>query len=518
MAAAWCPAPSGNLWAVALLGLLAYRLVRLVSDVFRSSLAAVPGPRARAASRLPLAWSIVRGTLVQDAQALHRRYGPVVRISPNEVSLAAEESWQQVLHGPEQRFLKDPVWWGDQMGLPTSIVTAIDPQRHKRLRRAVAPSFAPEAIKGQEPAFQKYVDLLIDRLRSAVRKSGPGKGKNNGKDGENESTGTAVVDIVPWLNFTTFDIFGALFFSHSFDCLQRSEYHPWIALLFGTVKLAAFIAAARLFPVGQFLLLRCIPPALRRVQADHYGHIVDRVSRRLALKDGGASDLMSHILSRGDRADVPEDDFNATMLIMTIAGSETVATTLSGTIHYLANSPDKFATLAREVRARFDTIEGITVDAVNGLPYLEAVIKEGLRLCPAIPFTLPRRVPEEGEVGYAIHRRPDYFHEAASFIPDRWLCEQPGSGEGNPKAEQARSPFAADHLGAVQAFSVGPRHCPGRGFAWVEMRLIVAKLVWEFDLLPLEEDAATTATTTRWEDAGIRLRERTDIGGSDKRQ
>ena len=87
----------------------------------------------------------------------------------------------------------------------------------------------------------------------------------------------------------------------------------------------------------------------------------------------------------------------------------------------------------------------------------------------------------------AIHRHPSYFHNAEVFLPERWLPEA---------VSDPRSPFFNDRRDASQPFLVGPRACIGQNLAWAEMRLILAKLVWSFDLgLPVDESMRVT-----WED------------------
>lgn len=86
---------------------------------------------------------------------------------------------------------------------------------------------------------------------------------------------------------------------------------------------------------------------------------------------------------------------------------------------------------------------------------------------------------------YTLNRRPDYFHSASSFLPERWLP----SVTCDPS-----SPFARDRRQAIQPFSTGPRSCLGQHLAWAEMRLILAKLVWNFDMRVVSDKIL------RWED------------------
>lgn len=78
-----------------------------------------------------------------------------------------------------------------------------------------------------------------------------------------------------------------------------------------------------------------------------------------------------------------------------IAGSETTATVLSGLSYFLLHSPAKYQRLVEEIRSSFtdyNDINGITTDR---LPYVKAVIEEGLRAYPVVPFGLPRVSPGE---------------------------------------------------------------------------------------------------------------------------
>jgi cytochrome P450 len=70
-------------------------------------------------------------------------------------------------------------------------------------------------------------------------------------------------------------------------------------------------------------------------------------------------------------------------------------------------------------------------------------------------------------------------------LPERWLA----------KARESNSPFAADDQTALRPFSIGPRHCIGKNLAYLEMRLILARMVWAFDI-----SGGGIGKDVRWED------------------
>ncbi|KAI0812129.1 cytochrome P450 [Xylaria sp. FL0064] len=464
---------SFGLGVAILLILFLYSILRAIYNVYFHPLANVPGPCIWSASRLPFVVSLLRGTIVHDIQELHRSYGPILRIAPNEVTFARTDAWSDIMQSRSEQFLKDPVWWAKQPDNPDSLISAINPETHARMRKSLTPAFTPRALKAQEPILHYYVDLFVDRLTQLA--------------GGKSSTKKIELDIAPWFNYLTFDIFGDLGFGESFDCLQNSRYHPWIALLFNSVKAASFVVAARFYPLVEFLLLKIIPPRLKEMQRKHYQQIVDKVERRLNL-ELERPDIMSHVITGDLKRGFSVGEINATFMVLTTAGSETTATVLSGTLNYLINYPDKLEIMSNEIRTRFLAYEDITLDALSSLPYLNAVINEGLRLCPPIPWILPRKVPPRSETVcglwlpggtpvsiqvYTLNRDPTCFHSAASFLPQRWLRK---------KISNSDSPFHKDQRDGFQPFSVGPRSCLGQHLARAELRLALAKLVWMFDI------------------------------------
>ena len=75
-----------------------------------------------------------------------------------------------------------------------------------------------------------------------------------------------------------------------------------------------------------------------------------------------------------------------------------------------------------------------------------------------------------GVRSFAVNRSKKYFHNPDTFVPERWL----------PK-EQCPEAYAEDRLSASRPFSVGFHSCLGQALAWVELRLVLCRLLWMFD-------------------------------------
>ncbi|KAF1963157.1 isotrichodermin C-15 hydroxylase [Byssothecium circinans] len=454
--------------------IILYPVYKGIYNVFFHPLSRIPGPRAWAATRLPFIRHLLTGNIVHRMEQLHHRYGPIVRIAPGEVVFAHPDAWNDILQPRAGRppFLKDFLWWSEPG--PRSIITAIDPATHARMRRTLAPAFTRTALRAQEPIIQKYVTKLIERLRERVALANSGPGHHG-----------AVVDIFPWVNFATFDIFGDLAYGEAFNCLENSEYHPWISLIFNGIKAIAFITAVKFFPMFDWLLKKCIPPSMEKMKEAHFQHVVEKVQRRINW-EVSREDIMSHTLKEAKEGKgMSLDEINHTFAGLTVAGSETTATTLGGIINYLSADAVVRKRVVDEVRSRFDDEGQITLAVVEECTYLTAVIREGLRLCAAVPWILPRVVPAGGATvcgtklpagtlvsiqQYALNRSAKLFHNPASFAPERWLDTAPSS------------PYHNDDRKAVQPFSVGPRACIGQNLAWAELRLILAGLLYAFDI------------------------------------
>ncbi|KAL2125926.1 hypothetical protein VTI74DRAFT_2223 [Chaetomium olivicolor] len=459
--------------------LFLFFVVRSVYYAFFHALAKVPGPKLYAFWDLPYLYHLLRGEWPQKLKQLHGEYGPVVRFTTNNVSFTTPGAWKTIYGhrtAGQETFPKDRITYSPTVSGHPHIVVANDTD-HRRQRRLLSHAFSEKALRGQEDIMKHYIDLFITKLTEQARA------------GE-------VIDIVRWYNFTTFDLIGDLAFGQPFGCLESGGYHPWVATIFNNIKLGVFSEALRRHPALNFLKSLLLPQKLVRSKEEHWALSEQTAKRRIASENVSREDFMSYILRHNDEKGMNPEEIVENANVLIIAGSETTATQLSGTTFHLLSNRDKYEKLVREIRGSFETEEDITLLAVNGLEYMNAVFEEGFRMYPPAPLALSRRTPSKGEYieGYwipgdtavgvpqwASYQSESNFRDANKFVPERWL--------GDPE-------YAHDVRGVLQPFSVGPRNCIGRNLAYAEMRLIIARLLWNFDLELMPE-------STKWNDQKI---------------
>lgn len=358
-----------------------YLVAVIIYNVFFHPLAKFPGPKSCAATCIPYAYDSVRGRSGQSTKALHKKYGDVVRVSPNELSFTNSEAWKAIYgsrpgHAQNQ---KDSGFYPPTIGGAASLVISND-EDHYRFRRTLSHAFSESSLRAQEPIVKSYVDLLMQRLR------------------ENCAGGSKPLNMVSWYNFTTFDIIGDMAFGESFGCLQNSTYHKWVSFVFSNIRYGSYRNVARRFPGSKFLLRLIVPAHLPKEDQWHRQLTTEKVKGRLA-KSNDRMDFFAHILKQKDteRAlSFPEMLTNSSSFI--IAGSETTASLLSGITYYLLKNERVLEKLQQEVRGAFKSEADITVAACNRLEYLNAVLMEGLRIFPPAPTGLPRVINGQGTV------------------------------------------------------------------------------------------------------------------------
>jgi cytochrome P450 len=215
----------------------------------------------------------------------------------------------------------------------------------------------------------------------------------------------------------------------------------------------------------------------------HLNNSREKTARRLEDPDREHTDFMYHILKNESKNLLSKTEIQLNVALFISAGTDTTATALVGWTYFICTHPDVYKRLTAEIRDAFAANDDIKWDKVKELRYLEATLNEALRLYPPSPASQQRVVPSGGATIAGLYvpagttvavppwvstHSPVNFVEPDKFIPERWLGED--------------TKFQDDRLNASLPFGTGPRVCIGKNLAYLEMRLIASKMLWNFDL------------------------------------
>ena len=189
---------------------------------------------------------------------------------------------------------------------------------------------------------------------------------------------------------------------------------------------------------------------------------------------GPGDDILSLLLAAryDDGSAMGDAEIRDELRTVVVAGHETTAMTLAFLVDLLGRAPEPLAEARREAEAAVDA----PAEALARLPYVDAVVKETLRLRPILtdamrtlkaPLGLGElEVPAGMHVAASTvlaHHDPARFPEPERFRPERFLETKPGPCEYLP-------------------FGGGHRRCLGAAFADMELRVVTAELLGRYDL------------------------------------
>lgn len=379
----------------------------------------------------------------------------MVRITPNEVSFTSgETAWPEIygfrtgkLRGHEN-MAKDKGWYAKPVNGIRSILAA-DDAAHSRGRRILSHAFSATALAEQEGLVQAYVDQLISGLKETII-----------------IEFGAPQDMTKWYNWTTFDVVADLLFGEPFGSLQDKATHKHIETQLRALDAGHFFYIMTYWPWIKALGGLIIDQKAMADRMEFYHWTKSQVEKR-AARETQRPDFMTHILKHNAAGKdkgmgLSDQELVSNAQLFITAGSETTATMLSGTTYMLCKTPSVFAKLQHEVRSAFSSYGDITLAGVSELPYLFAVIEEGLRYFPPVPAGFERTVGKGGEVvsgvfipentgvcvsQIAAYHSPENFKNPLKFAPERWMGDEE---------------YQDDKKTAYQPFSFGPRNCLGK--------------------------------------------------------
>ncbi|KAK5107264.1 hypothetical protein LTR62_001580 [Meristemomyces frigidus] len=423
-------------------------------------LAHVPGPFISRCTNLRLKYAILRGNRVCYIHSLHQRYGPVVRVAPNEVALN-DASAAKTIYKMGSPFMKTRFYSIFTGQRTTNLFSTCDAHWHGQHRRLTSANFSEQSVRLMEPYVAKNVQLAAQRIHD-------------------EATRDGFVDVLKWFMFMATDVIGEASFGESFRMLETGKKDQYIADLedlaamgIVRVELESIINLMAKLPFGPAKKFPRIAARMNKYSDES----IQRYWRRYSADPENVKPtLLTKEYALAENGVLPAEQLVHDARGYIIAGTDTTAITATYAVWELARHLEVQAALCGEVA-------GLPVDFNNDdlktLPVLNQVLQETLRLHSAVGQGLPRAVPEGGAdfgayhlvggtvVGvqaYSMHRDPAIWREPERFDPSRWE---------NPSKAMLENFYP---------FGGGGRVCVGMHFAKLELRHALANFYRTFEV------------------------------------
>ncbi|EKM52047.1 uncharacterized protein PHACADRAFT_177444 [Phanerochaete carnosa HHB-10118-sp] len=426
-----------------------------------------PGPLPAKLSKWWMVWKGCHGKQHLYIRALHDRYGDVVRIGPNDISIRDVDAVAPMMG--TNGLPKGPSTYAMAMEPPiVSVIGIRDPVAHARRRRPWTRAFSTTALKEYEPTLVKNITRLYEQLANQ-------KGS---------------VNLATWFSWMTYDFMGDMVFGGGSDMLTHGDKDGiWSMLTNGGEGHVMYHHVPWLAHFAKRLPMSLQVKKMRR-------WALERTVAR--YKHGATTKDLFYYLSNEDGAEKmspPAGQVISEGVLATIAASDTTSSVLSNAFWNILRYPQYYKRLQAEVDQYYPAGENaLNPKHYSKMVFLDAVLNETMRMYPVVPSGSERApIPGKGDrtIGpyfipngtqtrihfWSLHRDARYFTHPDTFWPERFLI-----AEGLERAPEGE-PFM-QNANAFIPFSFGPSNCVGKNLAQVEMRMVFCHLLQnlEFEL------------------------------------
>ncbi|KAJ3781343.1 cytochrome P450 [Lentinula aff. detonsa] len=429
-------------------------------------LANIPGPILFKITKFAPLWYHWRGQQSTLFMSLHAQYGPVVRVAPNEISVADVDAVGSVLGSgglPKgAAYIRFRVVSG-----PENLVT-MNGDAHAARRRLWNRAMSTEALREYESIIANRAYELVDALDAQI------------------STAKGPIDMTQWLNYFAFDFMSDLGFAAGFNMMKEGDVHNLWAGLHLHMRGVCILSHLPWIPdIRNRLPWFSMPlwPIARKWSANRLRNPSQKKDIWYHLMDEAGLEKFQPSLA----------EVGADAVLTVIAGADTTSCALAALFWLLLSHPECYKRLQQEIDSVYPPgSDPLDVSKHSQLPYLAACIQEALRLLPPAPVSGAREVPygsggteiaghflPEGTQVWAppkvFHLNPAYFSpKTDEFVPERWLDPKKDNDDSHPNAFK-------NNMTAFLAFSYGPANCAGRNLARQEMIMVMSLLLQTFD-------------------------------------
>ncbi|KAJ4317379.1 hypothetical protein N0V94_004982 [Neodidymelliopsis sp. IMI 364377] len=452
--------------------LAAYAVYALLYNLYFHPLAKFPGPPL---APLSIYWKayvecVQNRSFCHELVALHARYGDVVRVGPNELHFANPNAYNDIYNN-KNRWDKEARLY-KSFNEDRSSFGFLTYHEAKNRKDVLNRSFSQAAIESAEKLVTDETHALcaaFDRQAKAARPA----------------------DLYFAFRCMSMDIITTFCFGKPIHAVDAPDFRaPIVVAMDASMDVFIRFKYSDLY---KNMILKC-PPKLSRILSPPTAGLVDLQELLREQIAGLTSDpeqlkLLPHNMTIYHRLLDPEayrdktvpsaDSLYEEAQALMFGGGDTVGNTLMLGTYHLLRQPETLAKLKKEILDVWPTLSSEPkLKDLETLPYLNAVIKESLRLSSGVTSGLLRVVPPTGATiaGVAVppgtivatgstfvHYNASLFPSPQSFTPERWLENK-----------------ELDNW--LVAFSKGPRMCLGINLAWAELRLAFAHTLRKFDM------------------------------------
>ncbi|KAI0478322.1 cytochrome P450 [Xylaria cf. heliscus] len=464
--------PTISLIQLSVAVLLIYVASLSIYRLHLSPLAAVPGPKLAALTY----WyefyfdGYLGGKYVFKIKEFHEKYGPIVRINPHHVHINDINFYDTIYAPGGTKHPRNKIRW---LALGSdSMFDTFDATLHRKRRAAVSSPFSKQSIRALEPAISDIINDIVARLEKLA-----GTGK--------------VVGIHSIWNSLTQEVIGQYCFgaNRMSDLRDGGDEAQFMQPDHVVENLHAW---GRMFP-WLFDFIDKIPMSVlalfdkRLGGADKFDKQIGEQILKVLQTDQPHLGNKNVFHEMRDSKHLPPQDkrfsyYRREAGSFVGGGTETTASALTTLTYFVLANPD----ILQRLREELQTVMPVgqkelpPTATLESLPYLTAVIQEGIRLSFSVPGRLPRTAPAEelvykgyklppgtvlSESSYLLHTDEKAFPEPFEFKPERWI---------NDTENTARRHFVA--------FSRGARSCIGINLAYTELYLVVAAVFSRLEL------------------------------------